>query len=93
MSDINYLKEIRQADKINDYICYLNDVKRNLNTFKSNMNREWQGNEVANINIAIDNLIQKINQVNLNLTSISSDIKVVAKEVKNEQDAQKEANK
>ncbi len=76
-----------QAVQLDDYATQLRNTKNQLNNYKNSINDNWQGKEVPYISRAIDQVISQIDDTIRQLNGLSSDIKIVANNIKREEDA------
>ena len=75
-----------QASKISSCASDLNQVKNILFLYKSRLSQSWNAEEMRYINICIDQIMQRINNLSSELKALSSDINNAAVEVKREED-------
>lgn len=90
---INVWHNQLQANKLENYISSLREMKYDLINFKANLNEGWQAKEMVYINNTIDDLTKEINKLSSELDAISSDIVAVVHEIKKEEDEKEAAEK
>ena len=77
----------KREGKSMNYGNSLRDISRSLNSFKANLNNDWQAEEMQYINNAIDSINRELLSLAANLDSLSSDISYTAQEIRREDEA------
>lgn len=78
-------KATRQANQISSYVWELKTAKSKLNTYKGNLQTNYQSREVQLMTQEIDNINRQIQQAIDELESLRSDIVTVATRIRNEE--------
>lgn len=88
---INVSHASSQASDMSDYASTLCDLADSIGGQKSEMNQYWQADVVYKANMAFDRIIQSLQGISSQLSSLSSDIVSVANEIKREEEAAERA--
>jgi len=75
-----------QANRLSQYASTLNEVYRNLESLRVNLNQAWQADEMAYINVAIGQMLGELSSCSSSLSSLSSDVYAVALEIRHEEE-------
>ncbi|MCD1257381.1 hypothetical protein B5M42_000840 [Paenibacillus athensensis] len=75
-----------QANRLSQYASTLNEVYRNLESLRVNLNQAWQADEMTYINAAITQMLNELSVCSSSLSSIGSDVYAVALEIKHEEE-------
>ena len=85
---INISAATNQASQLWGYADRLQQAKNQLNSYKSSLSSNWQGNEVPHIMQGIDKAIMQIDAVMRDLRNIANDVNSTAATIKREEDAE-----
>ena len=84
---INISAANSQASQLRGYADKLQQAKNQLNNYKSSLETNWHGQEVAYITRGIDQTVAQIDDVIRQLNSLSNDLRNTAAQIKREDDA------
>ena len=89
---INVSMANQQADSLRSYEAYLTQAKNSLREYRSNLNSNWQGKELTYINHAIDRMLLQLSDTQNQLLPLSQEIKLVAEQIRREEEKAKQIN-
>lgn len=87
---LDYQREYRYANKLDDGVDELNRFKRDLLNRKSSLNNYYKAKELNYFNNCIDEIVREINKLDNELSRLREDIKDTAYSI-NTSDKEKEA--
>jgi archaellum component FlaC len=83
----------RQANQVRKNMELLNRVNNSLSSLKTDLNNNWQAQEMVYINIAIEKYLSEVSNLSSKLSSLYSDIIDVANQIAQEEAAAAAAKK
>jgi septal ring factor EnvC (AmiA/AmiB activator) len=83
---VNVDLAVRQADWLGSYADDLEGMKKDIETFKTQLNEGWEAEEMSHVNAAIERIISDISKVTTKLDSLQTDIVSAAHDIRREEE-------
>ena len=84
---ISIFAALSQANQLRSYEKQLNQAKNSLRDYRATVSANWQADEVAHVNKAIDLALSDINAAINQLSLLSNDVRNVAEQIRLEEEA------